>query len=429
MRSLVEGRSVPTSSLLMLLSCLLFAQAAGAEQDTPLTLIDAERLALSEEPGALALEDRASAFEASAIAAGQLPDPKLRLGLANYPIQSGDFSSEAMTQAQLGLRQSFPAGRSLAVRNERFRHLAAEMDQQADARRRDVREAVRIAWLNVFFWTEAGNVVSESRPYFQDLVEVTRALYSVGRGDQQDLLRAELELSRLEDRLIEIRRQRASAQAALGEWVGAAAVRPLASELPEWDPLPDLDVMRASLAHHPLVEAASARVDAGGSGVELARQQYKPGWDLDVGYGYREGELPDGDSRPDFLSVSVTLDLPLFRRNRQDQMVKAAVSERSAAQASRDELLRRLAGDLEAEYAHFRELDHRVALYDERILTQAAGQAQAALSAYQSDAADFADVMRGYIDALDARLEREKLSVERAQSRARLANLGGLDHE
>jgi outer membrane protein TolC len=334
-----------------------------------------------------------------------------------------------MTQAQLGLRQSFPAGRTLTVRNERFRHMAAEMNEQADARRRDVLQAVRIAWLNVFFWTEAGKIVSESRPYFKDLVEVTRAMYSVGRRDQQDLLRAELELSRLEDRLIEIRRQHASAQASLGEWVGAAAARPLAPQTPSRDPLPDLEVLRAGLAHHPLVEAAGARVDAGGSGIELARQQYRPGWDLDVGYGYREGELPDGDSRPDMFSVSVTLDLPLFRRNRQDQMVKAAVSDRAAAEASRDELLRRLAGDLEAEYAHFRELDRRVALYDERILTQAAGQSQAALAAYQSDAADFADVMRGYIDALDARLERERLSVLRAQTRARLANLGGLDDE
>jgi hypothetical protein len=65
-------------------------------------------------------------------------------------------------------------------------------------------------------------------------------------------------------------------------------------------------------------------------------------------------------------------------------------------------------------------------LYESRILDLSKEQAQAALLAYQSEAGDFADVMRGYIDDLNTRLDYIRLQIERAQSYAVLANLGGL---
>ncbi|MEJ2130481.1 MAG: TolC family protein, partial [Gammaproteobacteria bacterium] len=168
-------------------------------------------------------------------------------------------------------------------------------------------------------------------------------------------------------------------------------------------------------------------IDAREEGVELARQQYKPDWMVDVGYGYRGGERADGRSRPGFVSVMLTLDVPLFRRNRQDRTFAAALSEQRAASASRDELRRRLLSRLESEYYRWRELSRRVDLYQRRIVPQAQEHARAALAAYQSEAADFSDVMRGYIDELDTRLEHVRLRVERAQSYAVIANLGGIE--
>jgi hypothetical protein len=74
----------------------------------------------------------------------------------------------------------------------------------------------------------------------------------------------------------------------------------------------------------------------------------------------------------------------------------------------------------------WQELGRRLELFDRAILTQTQELAAAALSAYQSDRGDFSDVMRGYIDALDVRLDRLRLEVDRAQSHAVLANLGGI---
>jgi len=404
---------------------LFLAQVAAAQQALPLTLQEAEELALYDEPGQNSLRLRAGALRDESVAGGQLPDPTMRVGLANFPIQSGGFTTEGMTQAQLEIRQVFPGGDTRELTTRKFRTLADEMSHKADGRGRDVLTAVRMAWLETHYWREAHQMAIESRPFFADLATITTSLYSVGRKSQQDVLRADLELRRLDDRIINMSNQHGRSRAALSEWVGTESERPVATMMPEWKAVPPLGVLKKDLRAHPAMLAADASVGASFVSVDLAEQKYKPDWAVDLGYGYRDGYLSNGDPRSDFVSVSVTVDLPFFRSNRQDKSVGAALSQRRAADQSREELLRRLNSQLDSEYVHWEELGSRLALYEESILGVSADNASAALAAYQSDTGDFADVMRGYVDDLNTRLEYVRLQVERAQSYAMLANLGG----
>jgi outer membrane protein TolC len=399
---------------------------ANAQREIPLTIAEAEDLALAAEPGQQALRARAAAFEEQAVVAGALPDPMLRLGLNNFPIQSGGFTTEGMTNVGATYRQAFPRGDTRTLGNRRFTRLAEAQLQEAEARGEDVLAATRIAWLDLYYWSKARSLVTESRPFFEDLVTVTRSLYAVGRRNQQDVLRAELELSRLDDRLIDIERQQLRARAQLGEWIGDDAKRRVADKLPQWDDAPPLEDLLAALQSHPSLQAADARIAAQDTSVELAEQRSKPGWALDVGYSYRDGSLPNGDPRSDFVTVGVTVDLPFFSRKSVDSTLSAALRDRSAAQADKERLLRSLESRLGAEYARWQELSRRLSLYEERILVQARDHAQAALLAYQNDRGNFADVMRGYIDDLNTRIDYVRLNVEREQAYAVLANFGGL---
>lgn len=399
---------------------------AMAQQHLPLTLKEAEALALDAEPGQAAFQAASAAYSEKAVAAGQLPDPTLRVGLANFPLESGGFTTEGMTQGQLGIRQAFPPGETRTHSARQFRFLSAEMRESAEGRRRQVLTAVRKAWLNAWYWDRAYSIVSDSRPYFQDLLTVARSLYSVGEKDRQDVLRAELELTRLEERLIGIEQECKRAQAELSQWVGDESRRPIARQLPSWADIPDLPNLKERLSAHPELQAAGERINAHEAGVLLAKERYKPGWTIDLGYGYRNGFLPDGRPRSDFVSLSVTVDLPVFRANRQDRRYAAALSERLAAIESREQLFRRLQSQLERETESWRELDRRLELFDNRILVLADDQARAALDAYRSDVGDFADVMRSVVDRLNAQLDAVRLQADQAQSYAVIANLGGL---
>ena len=401
--------------------------AAQAQEPAPLNVEEAQRIALENEPGQRAFAERAAALMEQSVAAGQLPDPKLRFGLANFPVESGSFSTEGMTQAQLGIRQVFPPGRVRSMRSLQFESLAMEMQESAKGRTRDVKTAVWNSWLEAFYWDRARSVVTDTRPFFSDLVKITRSLYAVGRKNQHDVLSAELELSRLDDRLIETNKQHAWARASLSEWLGIEAQRPLANELPKLHEVPVYTKLVDGLLSHPVLNAANARVDAHHAGVDVAKENFKPGWALDLAYGYRDGSLPNGDPRSDFVTLMVTFDLPVFRGDRQDRRLSAALSQRRAADSSRNELHRRLLSELEYEYARYQSLTDRIELFERQILTQAKAQSQSALVAYQSETGDFTDVMRGRIQELDARLEHIRLQVERAQSHAVLANLGGIE--
>ena len=418
-----EYKTVRRAIMLAVISVISLPSFAG--QNYPLTIAEAEDRALEAEPGQQALRARAAALEDRAVAAGELPEPTLRVGLNNFPIQSGGFTTEGMTQAAVGLRQAFPAGRTRSINTRRFDLMAAEMNENAEARGRDVLTAARKAWLDLYYWEVAHDLVRESRPFFADLATITRSLYAVGRKSQQDVLRAELELSRLDDRLIEMRRQRARAEAVLGEWIGRDAIRPVARSLPDWHELPAIEAMQVSLQQHPLLLAADSKIEARGASVDLANEQSKPDWALDIGYGYRDGFLPSGTPRSDFVTVGVTVGLPFLRKKSVDRNLSAALQDRSAAQLTREQVLRGLQSQLTAEHAQWEELSRRLLLYDTRILGQARDHAESSLLSYQSDRGDFADVMRGYIDDLNTRIEHVRLQVERAQSYAVLANLGG----
>lgn len=253
---------------------LSFIPVAAAQQPIPLTLAAAEKFAVDGEPGREAMLAQADAFTEQSAAAEQPPELKLRVGLANFPIESGGFSTEGMTQAQLGLRMEFPPAGVLDANARQYRSQAAEMRETADARSRDVITSVRLAWLDTYYWQQTHAIVDEVRPFFVDLVSVTRSLYSVGHRNQQDLLRAQLELSRLDDRLIDIRSQHSRAIARLSEWIGSDARRPLAESLPRWDAVPPLSSMQASLLEHPAVQAADARVAAREARIDAAEEDF-----------------------------------------------------------------------------------------------------------------------------------------------------------
>lgn len=421
----ISGRR-PKFSAIVALTFIFAATNAVAGSRVPLTLAEAEDLALRDEPGLNELRATANALNERSIAVGQLPDPMLRLELANYPINGGDFSTEGMTQAKLGIRQAFPRARLRAKNAAEFSALASVQLNSAEARARHVLEATRANWLESYYWQYSEQILAESRPLFGDLLQVTRALYAVGRKTQSDVLRAELELRRLDERLIDANRARSAAQGALSQWLGADAYRPAADKLPDWGQIPMLESLREDLASHPLLHAAKAEIDVREAKVGIAEEKGKPGWALDFGYGYREGFLPNGEPRSDFVSLSVVVDLPIFKKDRQNRNLAAALSARSAAVSGKARVSAELHSRLDIEYSRWRDLSRRIALYESDILNLSGARAEAAMLAYQSDAGDFSDVMLGQIDHLNTRLEHLRLQVERAQSYAALASLGGL---
>lgn len=387
-----------------------------------LSLNEAEVLAVAGEPAASGLVARAESLQEAALAASVLPDPKLRFGLMNFPLEQGGFGTEGMTQVLVGMHQPLPAAASRTARADMTEAKADSFAHQAEARYREVLEATRQAWLESHRWQQARALTERSRTVFTDLVTITAAAYAVGRRSQHEFKQAELELARLEDRLASMAGSEAMARAALGQWVGQAnAARPVDEQLPSWSAPRPLDDLLADVGSHPLVGAADAGIAGEIAAVQLAEAAYRPDWGLDVSYGYRDGRLPDGRSRSDFFSVMVTVDMPVFRKRRQDRQLAASQSGKRAAIDQRGAMIRQLSRELGVAHARYTSLDARIGYYDSTIAARSREGAQAALAAYQSGAGDFNDLVRSHLAQLDIELERLNLAVDRAHARARIA--------
>jgi outer membrane protein TolC len=418
----ISSRTLPA---VLLLVSLGMAAALPAAERPLLALAVVERLALAHDAGLSLTQAEARALREQAIADGQLPDPALSLGVMSLPVDSFDRRAEGMTQLSVGISQAFPPGATRRHQAARTGHLVTAAEAGGGARQLEVLREVRLAWLELAYQDAALELILATRDRFEDVLAVTQSRYRTGRDQLQDVLGAELEQALLDDRAAALRAERAAALAGLRRWTGPLDADPRLPARPELYAPPALAVLEARLASHPRIGMANARVAAGQSGVELARQQYKPGWMLDVSYGARSGREPDGMERGDLLSAMVTLDLPLFTGQRQDRRVAASVAETDALHHARDDLWRELQRDLEADYPRWRELQARERGYEERILPAARANAESALNAYRNGLTDFTTLMRAQLTELDSRLQALRTRTERLQAQARLLYFAG----
>jgi outer membrane protein TolC len=150
-------------------------------------------------------------------------------------------------------------------------------------------------------------------------------------------LQLQVELTRLNDQSVQIEQRMDILHAQLGRWIGEnEANRSLPHSLPHWPNPPSVNVLRARLLQHPLLKVDAANIEAARDEVAYAKEQYKPGWMLDVQYGLRQGHMTDGAKRSDMVTAQVTIDLPIFPGNRQNKKLCASVSQLEATRLDRD---------------------------------------------------------------------------------------------
>jgi len=404
---------------------LALLAAGNVTADTNLTLARVEQLALADDPAVGALASRTQALQEAAIADGQLPDPKLRIGLYNLPLDDLDASREPTTQLRLGLVQTFPRGDTLRYKQQQGEWMASAGQAKTEVQQRKLLRDVRNHFLELYYQLQAEQVIGKTRALFAQLVDITQAHYATGRVSQQDVLRASLELSRLDDRTTRIRNEADKARAALGKWIGKHASMPIADSFPRLPALVDRETIAASLAEHPLIRAETATLEASNRKIRIAREQYKPGWSAGLEYRKRFGDNPNGSERSDMMAAMFTVDLPLFPKQRQDKRLSASIREAESAQFTRDDKLRELQRMLDADYANWQRLGERLTLYQSQLLKESSANTQASLNAYQSGVTEFTTLMRARITDLDVRLDNLRIRVDRSKSQANLLYLAG----
>ena len=390
-----------------------------------LTIEEASQLALKDDYTLQAIGARSESLSELAIATGKLPDPKLKLGFANLPTDTFDLDQEPMTQAVIGVQQMFPRGNTRALASARINESVARNDAEAEDRRLQIQLAVREEYIRIYLHRERQKILEQSLVVFTDLEEITRDYYANGRAHQQDVVQAQLELSKVQERLALMRQQEEEARARLAERIDADAYRELDPSWPRFDQPPPASQIIAELMQHPRLRAWQHEIEKSRTSEEIARQAYKPGFAVDLAYGGRSGQNNNGSNRSDLLSVFVTMDIPLFTKNRQDRVLASSIADTSATQYTRDDVYRSMKARIEESAATLVHQQERLALYQEYLLPQASFNAETAFEDYQDALGDLTTLMRARIGEYELKLAHAALHAEEITTRTRLLYFQG----
>jgi hypothetical protein len=153
---------------------MLWASTIFAAQSMPLTLPEAERMAIANAPELQRLQATEESLSQQSVAEGQLSDPKLMAGAINVPTNTFSFNQDDMTMIAVGLEQSFPHGHSLAIKSRQTQALANAEKRKAQEQIVMLLQNVRKTWLDLYYWTHAARIIHSNQNLLANLLKVTK---------------------------------------------------------------------------------------------------------------------------------------------------------------------------------------------------------------------------------------------------------------
>jgi outer membrane protein TolC len=418
-------RGIHIKSFVITVFIILQVQFSFAGRFHTLKVI--ENIALEMAPELSQATSRKSAFEESAIAAGRLKDPKLQVGLVNVPTDSFKLTQENMTQLKIGVMQEFPRGKTLSLKSEKQKILATRENHQYSAAQIEIIRAVRINWMELYYVLNARKILQETKEIFSHLVKVATSQLSVGKGFQHQVLRAQLELTRINDRLIKIAEDIARVRASFVRLIGENIANGLIpTELPRWSE-PEIKLLQEQVKHHPQINKIKALVLAAHKDWEIAQELYKPAWSLGVVYSSRNGRATRSTKkRSDFIGLQLTTELPFFTKNSQERIVSSSFQKYQAVKNQEHIDTLNIVKELTERYALWVRLKDQEKLYKTKLIPEVKQYAQATLSAYENTKIEYETVAKAYDRKLLTSLEELRIETQKYQAHAHLLYLKGI---
>nr|WP_132762388.1 TolC family protein [Vibrio crassostreae] len=400
------------------------------------TLIE---IALSQDSNRKQYFAQSQAMRETGIASATLMDPKLKVGFGGLPVDSFQFDEDPMTNISVGLMQQFERGNTLDLQQKKAGQQADGLALQVQARELTVANSMTQLWLELGYQQVAEGVMRENRRLLVELENYVQTNYSIGKSEAQDLLNAQLQVSKLDEKLQANQQVQRRLISQLSEWLGSDWLGSQvldsqgvlnANNQIDWTSLESkLSTNRDSTKHyqllmdHPLVKITDATISSNQTQVELAEQAYTPQFGVEVMYAHRQANNMAGEPASDLVSAYLTVDIPLFTGNRQDKNLSAAQYQVGAAKSQKDTLLSQMNAQVNALLVDKANLTQRLERYQKTLLPQTAARISAVERGYQNNTAQFNDVISATADELALKLEQQRLITDLNIVNSKLASL------
>ena len=447
----------------------LAGSASGQERTPSVELDSLIATAWVHSPMLRAARLRVEAARARVRPAGAWSDPTLGVGIMNLPLKGGSADQtmneghgtgagapekqgrsryDDMTMHAVVVGQMVPYPGRLGLQRALASAEAIVEESAAESIRRDIERDVRRAYYDAAYSDRALAVLAQSQKLTIGLTQSAESRYAIGASPQQEVLRLQVESARIAEEAASLSEQRRSALARLNSLLGQVSGRLLADpRIPEPlraaavarnpseirfvsaqlgarvadSPLPSLQALQdRAIQANPELRAADARLAAQALRVRLAEQAHLPDFDVEFQYGQRP-------SRPDMVSLMVSVPVPVRRASKQQQELAAVRTELSALQSERAAHILDLNAQVAEVHGELEALRAQLALYVRSILPQGRAAFESAVRGYATGQTAFATLLENRAALFEYELAYERGLASFASKLAELARLVGAE--
>ena len=425
----------------------IFAQTEGET----LKLDQLIEEALNDNPELKAARDRANAYHERPSQVSSLEDPRITLGFSNLPVDDFDFNKQEMTQKVISLSQEIPLPGILSLKRESAAQEANAMEKRARELESILIKKVKKAYYNLYFINKAIDITETNQGLLEKFVEITKTKYSVGKGIQQDVLKAQVELSKIEEKIIDLEQKKATIKAELNTLLN----RPQEEFLP--DPP---NIKKTTFTHNlealqklaeetrPALKDVEHLIKSREAAYQLAKKDYLPSLTFTASYGQRDNRLrsrpvratvtPVGGEpnevsvlsatdrdRPDFLSFMVGFKVPLWFHSKQSRKVRENLTLISEAKARHEALKNEIFFGIKDILEKERRGSKLIELYQNDIIPQAKASLESAMAGYEVGNVDFITLLDNQLTLFNYRLSYHQVLTDYQKDLAELEAVVG----
>jgi len=359
--------------------------------------------ALEANPDLKSAEARYKAFQAKVPQAGALPDPIFMFGYANLPRTTLALDQMEMSGIELGLSQEIPFLKLGLMK--KFARLMSERERQDyNSLKNYITSQVKQNYYELSFWLRSIQITYQNKLLLEDLAKIASVKYSVGEGLQQDVLKAQVEVSMLLDKLLMLEEQKEATEARLNILLNRSPQESLS--VTEELSLVDLKVNESelhqlALESNPELSAMQAMVSAFQTEHKLAKREYLPDLDLGATYMIRKNRAEDMLRGEDLLTFRAALNLPLYFWSRQSKKVSETRYLWQSGQEKLQDTSNRVKYQVSEMFYQLRKTTSQIELYQRALLPQARQSLESARSGYQVNKVDFLTLLDNQVTVLN----------------------------
>lgn len=364
---------------------LLLFPALARAQDNPLRLDDLLDQALERNP-----KIKASGLEAKALSfripqERSLPDPMVNFDLKNMGFPDFTLGREVMSGVGFSFSQALPYPGQLRLKGEIAGKAYERQNEVTNAVIQSVFRDVKTAYFELYALRKSIAILLEQKALLERAAELTETKYAVGSGLQSDVLKARVEVSRIDEMLMPMSEMVKSLGARINLLLDYPPDRPLGEPQDQGvESLPRTleEVQKEAAANSPMIKEASLMVEEGDKMVSLARKELRPNFVVGGGWEYK-GRLPS------MYEVMVGLELPLYRKTKQSKMLEESVARLGSSRDALASTTNDINAMVTEDFLKARSSENLIKLYKERIIPQASLTVDSSMASYRVNKTDF----------------------------------------